>query len=135
MRIPTAALAGAAVLLVAAAPAMAQAQQQQASAAAVDLSGRWELSIDLAEGTAQGTLTLAQDGGAVRGTLETQDGRAELQSGTIKENAVAFRASITHGGQPVELAFTGTVEGNTMSGTARGAAGTVSWTATKAEGR
>ncbi len=102
-----------------------------ASAQAVDLTGKWEVSV---AGTQQGNqsapLELKKDGDKFVGVFFTPQGNADV-SATVKGNVVTFVLPPfqTQNG-PLEVAMTGTVEGDTMKGTMdAGGRATFDWTA------
>lgn len=121
-----------------------------AQAQDADVSGAWILSFELGGGRrggggpVTGTLTLEVDGGAITGTFqrEGQENAADV-TGTIEGNSITFRLAGMggrrgggggggqRGGGPT---FTGTVEGETMSGEVSfGNRGATEWSARRPE--
>ena len=87
---------------------------------AVDVSGTWEMEVDGAMGTLETTLTLEQSDGRLQGQMETQFGTLEVTGGTVSGREISFTAVFDAGGQTAELSFSGTVEGDEMSGSGSG---------------
>lgn len=106
--------------------ASTQPQQEgaQDSGASSSVSGNWQLSWTAANGNQrQVTMQVKQDGSKLSGTFEGERGSAPLK-GSLKGNQVSFSVKLPRR----QASFTGTVDGNKMSGTtAEGA----SWTATR----
>ena len=91
---------------------------------AANISGNWEVSFTGRNGgERQVAMQLKQQGSKLSGTFQGQRGSAPL-SGTVQGNEVAFNVKMKRR----DASFTGTVEGDKMSGkTEQGA----SWTATR----
>jgi hypothetical protein len=107
-----------------------------ASAQAVDLTGKWEVSV---AGTQQGSLIapleLKRDGGRFVGVFSTPQGNADV-SATLKGNVVTFELPPfqTQNG-PLQVTMTGTVDGDTMKGTMdAGGRATFDWAAKRPAG-
>jgi hypothetical protein len=99
--------------------AQAAAQPGQPARPPVDVAGTWTLTINVPEGSMVLTARFQQSGAEVTGTVsEPQIGTADIRSGAVAGNALSFAASINVGGTLVDVEFSGTVEGNTMKGTA-----------------
>jgi hypothetical protein len=105
-----------------------------ASAQAVDLTGKWDVSI---AGTQQGNvsapLELKKDGDKFVGVFSTPQGNADV-SATVKDNVVTFVLPPfqTQNG-PIEVTMSGTVDGDTMKGTMdAGGRATFDWVAKRA---
>ena len=95
------------------------------------VAGNWTLSLETPQGAANPTLVLEQDGQKLKGTYTGRVGEAPV-TGTIKESAIAFSVRINAQGQEFELAFKGTVEGDTMKGTVElGPLGSANWSGTR----
>jgi invasion protein IalB len=76
-----------------------------------NLTGNWQLSCTGRKGqTRQAALQIQQDGSKLSGTISVGSGRSGALNGTIQGTQVSFSAP---GGK---LTFTGTVNGNTMTG-------------------
>ena len=88
---------------------MATAQDKPANVA-----GSWTIDVSGDTGNAKQSMTLAQDGGKITGTFKgpRQSGKID---GTVDGNNIKFH--VTAG---IPLDYTGTVEGDSMSGTMSG---------------
>lgn len=86
----------------------------------VNLTGKWTLSVTGRQGTQESTLDLkmAEDG-ALSGTLTSRQGTFSITSGWVSGNQFSFTLSIAMGPRTVEATYSGTVEGDQMTGTAR----------------
>jgi zinc protease len=82
-----------------------------------DAAGRWQLKIDFAGQSLPVTLVLEQDGNDVTGSLETMLGNGVIDEGRIRGNTLTATASTEMQGQPLELAITGKIDGDSMAGT------------------
>ncbi len=80
------------------------------------VAGNWQVSWQGRQGTQQGTLQFQQDGSKLTGTMEGERGSAPL-SGTVNGNTVSFTVEMKGERRSMTLAFTGTVDGDKMSGT------------------
>ena len=117
------------------------------SAQTPDISGQWELTRAGGGGGGRGgggggrggggggpiKMVIEQDGDTFTGTLEMPFGEATISEGTIKGEEIAFTVSMETPRGPVEMQYTGKIEGDTMSGTATTPRGESEWTAKKVE--
>ena len=95
-----------------------------ASSAGPAVAGNWQLSWTSAKGKEQqGTVQIKQEGKKLSGTFEGKRGSAALK-GSLQGTQISFSVKMPKG----ESAFTGTVDGDKMSGTTEEGA---SWTATR----
>ena len=85
------------------------------SASAADVSGTWTLSFNSPQGTAEGTLTLKQDGDQVTGTYNGPRNAAPV-SGTVSGDDIKLTATLDVGGQSLKLAFTVKVAADKIDG-------------------
>jgi hypothetical protein len=81
-----------------------------------DVAGNWQLAWQGRQGSQQGTLTIQQDGSKLSGTMQGERGSAPL-TGTIKGNTVSLNVNIDGERRSMTLAFSGTIDGDKMSGT------------------
>lgn len=87
--------------------------------AAIDVTGNWTIQIAVPEAPQTASLVLAQQGTAVTGTLSTpMTGSVDVRSGAVAGKRLTFTITVTIQGTVMEVAFDGTVEGNSMEGTA-----------------
>jgi uncharacterized pyridoxal phosphate-dependent enzyme len=81
-----------------------------------NLSGRWDVEIQYAAGSATHVLHLVQDGNKVEGAHQGNFLTRDI-SGTIAGDAVALSSSVTERhGDSLNYRFTGALSGETMSG-------------------
>jgi D-glucosaminate-6-phosphate ammonia-lyase len=84
---------------------------------AATLSGRWEVEIKYAASSATHTLHLLQDGNRLEGQHQGNFLARDI-AGTIDGEAVSLASSVTERhGDSLNYRFTGTISGDTMSGT------------------
>lgn len=81
-----------------------------------NVAGNWQLSWQGRQGSRQGTLAIQQNGTKLTGTMQGQRGSAPL-TGTVKGNTVSLKVEIQGERRSFTLAFTGTVDGDKMTGT------------------
>ena len=92
--------------------------KRTAASGAVDVSGTWAVVVDAGKGSEKPTLLLKQDGEKLSGYYRGQFGGAALR-GTIKGNAFDFWISLAVDGVGARLTYSGTVDKDTMKGTAK----------------
>jgi hypothetical protein len=85
------------------------------SAFAGDVTGTWAMTVESPMGTGNPSFTLVQKGEEVTGTYKGQMGEAKV-AGTLKGNALALSYDISAQGMELKITYSGTVDGNTMSG-------------------
>ena len=100
-----------------------------AAAQEVRVAGTWDITLETGRGTANPSMTLAQDGEKITGTYRGRLGESKLE-GTLKGNAIQFSVTLKFQDQPVTISYRGTVDGDSMKGTVQfGDRGSGSWTA------
>lgn len=82
-----------------------------------DVSGSWELSIDFQGQQIPVSLSLVQTGDTANGSLETMLGTGEISGGKVKGNKLSAAARTEIQGETVEFLISGTVNGDSISGT------------------
>jgi L-seryl-tRNA(Ser) seleniumtransferase len=93
------------------------------------VSGQWEMHLEFGRGSVNNTLMLEQAGGKLQGTHHTEFYATDL-NGTAAANTVRFQSSWRIEGQRLSYVFTGTVEGDHMTGTVNmGEYGETTWSA------
>jgi imidazolonepropionase-like amidohydrolase len=81
-------------------------------------TGTWSLSVDLGEGAQSVSLTLQQEGEALRGSIQGALGSAQIANASVGASGdIRFTAPVNVGGLTTEATFTGTITGNEMRGT------------------
>lgn len=117
----------------------AQAQQQgnpeqkPNNKAALNVTGKWTMTLDMSMGVATTALDLKQDGEKITGTYTGRYGTFQLE-GTLKERTIEFSFTMTAEGESVVMSFGGQVaeDGQTMKGNATlGEMGDATWSAKK----
>lgn len=94
--------------------------------------GTWNVTIDTPMGQRQSTLELATSGGALTGTQSAEGNKGAITDGTVKGDDVSWKIAITDP-MPMTLEFTGTVAGDSLSGTvALGAFGSFPFSGSRA---
>ncbi len=102
--------------------------------AAQDFTGTWEISIQGGRGGPQTrTLVLAQDGETLTGTMTVSLGgrggrgggpqELEVSNGTVDGNSFSFIVTLSFQGNSIDLNYSGTVDGDEISGTRGGPRG------------
>lgn len=84
-------------------------------ASAADLTGTWVLTVDSPQGTSNPTMVLQQDGNKVTGTYQGSFGSAEL-TGTVDGDSFTLNADMSMQGQDFTLTYSGTQNGDSMTG-------------------
>jgi len=82
-----------------------------------DVSGGWSLSIDFQGQQIPVSLTLVQTGNIANGSLETMLGTGEISDGKVNGNKLSAAARTEIQGETVEFLISGTVNGDSISGT------------------
>lgn len=107
--------------------ASAPLQDNAANSSAASLSGNWQMSWTGANGAQrQGTMEIKQDGAKLNGKFQGERGSAAV-TGSLDGSQVSFRVKLPRR----TVSFTGTINGDRMSGTTEQGA---SWTATRQQG-
>jgi len=116
-----------------------------ASAPAIDVSGRWEVALDVAGGTVAHVFELTQQGASVAGTHRLRSSANPI-AGTVAGDRVLLQSLHPGEGVPLSYRFAGALAGGVLKGTAelgtaaigvpnlvnRREYGEASWTATRA---
>ncbi len=103
------------------------------SALAQDVSGEWEITSEGRQGPRTQTIKIEQDGEKITVTMEGRMGEVTGE-GTIKDNKIEWKITRTMRDMEMTMTYTGTVEGDTMSGEmemSMGDRGPSEWTAKK----
>jgi hypothetical protein len=99
-----------------------------------DISGTWNLSVDVDGTKGTPTVVLEQQGSTLTGTVTNPRGRQRV-TGTVKGNQAVFGFETTREGQPFKASYRGTIDSpRRMTGEVEfsGAlSGTGTWVATK----
>ena len=82
----------------------------------VAVSGTWNLTVDSPRGSRNGTLELAANGATLKGMWSGERGDREISGGTVEGSAVSWKVVISGPMGEMTMAFTGKLDGDTMSG-------------------
>lgn len=87
-------------------------------------AGTWNVVMQTPIGERKVTLTLATTGGALTGKMVAEGGSVDIFEGKVAGNDASWKADIQNP-MPLTLEFSGTVAGDSISGTVSAAVG--SW--------
>jgi hypothetical protein len=87
-----------------------------AAAKVTDVSGTWELNVESPMGSRASDAIFTQTGETLGGKMVSPRGETPL-TGTISGETVKFGINVNVQGQNLQIDYTGTVTGDTMSGT------------------
>ncbi len=94
-----------------------------------DVSGVWDLTVEISGASSHPSITLKQDGDRLTGWYEGQMGKSDLE-GSLKGSEIRFRVTLKFQDAAYAVTYTGTVEADAMKGTVRfGDSGTGNWSA------
>jgi len=79
------------------------------------VDGSWNLSMQTPMGERKATLVASAQGGKLTGKQSGDGASTEIFDGSVNGNDVSWKISITNP-MPLTLQFTGTVDGDKMSG-------------------
>ena len=80
-----------------------------------NVAGKWEMSSEGPNGTMTQTLTITQDGGAIKGTITGRRGETPFE-GTVTGNKISFTVKRETPNGTFVTDYTATVDGDTMKG-------------------
>src|SRR5215204_400858 len=96
-----------------------------------DIIGKWDLSIGTAQGSMPATLTVNKEGDKLTGVISSMQGEIPTTV-TQKEKEVSIEMSIQTPNGPLNIVMSGTVDADTMKGTADfGGRGSGEWSGKK----
>jgi hypothetical protein len=112
------------------------ASMVSAPAAAQGLTGTWEVTSEGRRGPQTTTLALVQSGTSLTGTLTMTGGggrggrgggggarEVEISDGEIDGTSFTFTVTLAFGNNSIEQTYSGTIDGDEMSGTIEGGRG------------
>ncbi len=95
------------------------------------VDGKWEIVINSPLGAQKAQLDFASDGAVLTGTQQASQGSGPVENGKVDGDAVSWSGKITSP-MPMTLDFTGTVSGDSMSGSVKaGSFGSFPFTGTR----
>jgi hypothetical protein len=86
------------------------------AAKVTDVSGTWELNVESPMGSRASDAIFTQTGETLGGKMVSPRGEVPL-TGTVNGDNVKFGINVNVQGQSLQIDYTGTVTGDTMSGT------------------
>ena len=102
-----------------------------AAAKVTDVSGTWELNVESPMGSRASDAIFTQSGETLGGKMVSPRGEVPL-TGTVSGDTVKFGINVNVQGQNLQIDYSGTVTGDTMSGTVVfGSFGDGKWTGKK----
>ena|SRR5579871_4028260 len=114
------------IVFVMALSAFCLSAQGAAKGETAKVAGTWQMSLDTPHGPMKGPLKVQQDGAKISGTYELEMFGSMTIAGKIEGDKVSFSLEVPNAG--MTLAFTGTLEGDKMSGSTDHAG---NWNATR----
>jgi hypothetical protein len=113
-----------AALIISVVPVCAQDGQKPAT---IDVTGKWESTVESPQGSLVSAVTYKQDGEALTGTHVGQMGELALK-GTVKGDQISYTITVDMGGQSLTITYSGKISGDTITGTAEfGGMGSGNW--------
>jgi hypothetical protein len=99
----------------------------------MSVEGKWNVTMQTPLGTLRFSWDLANDGGAWRGRMLGQPpvGDSDLRSISVDGDALAFETTARSPMGPLELAFTGTVAADAITGVCKTAYGEFGFSAAR----
>src|ERR1700686_5831671 len=105
-----------ALICLLAAPLLVAQDSESNNAQPTNIGGAWQLSWQGRGGSQQATIQFQQDGSNLSGTFQGLGGSSSQLTGSVAGNNVSFNLQV-QGRRTMTLAFTGTIDGDKMSGT------------------
>lgn len=95
------------------------------------VSGTYAITIDIPGQPMAATWTFNQQGSTLNGTMVSQMGTTQITGGKVTADGFSFAATVPFGGSSIDIAVSGTVKGNEISGTIDSPQGAVPFYGTK----
>lgn len=99
--------------------------------ALAQVGGNYSITVEIPGQPAQGTLSLTQQEAILTGNLQTPFGNVPIKDGKVTAEGFSFTATVEFSGSTVELAVSGRVTGNQISGIMTAPQGTIPFSGTK----
>ena len=96
-----------------------------------NVSGTYNINIEISGQAIPATLTLVGQGRNLSGSLQSQFGTSEIKDGEVTADGFKFNSSINFAGNAAEINVTGKVAGNQISGTFTTPQGTAQYSGTR----
>ena len=81
-----------------------------------NVAGKWEMTNETPRGTQTSTFTFEQEENVLTGTVATQRGETPINSGSVEGNVVTFTIVRGMGDRSMEITYSGTLDGDTITG-------------------
>jgi hypothetical protein len=99
-----------------AAPLLLAQDSQSNNSQSPNIGGAWQISWEGRGGSQQATIQIQQDGSKLSGTFQDSGGASSQLAGSVAGNNISVSVQV-QGRRTMTLAFTGTIDGDEMSGT------------------
>src|SRR5215469_8243080 len=86
------------------------------SARAADPGGTWKLAVHTPQGDHDVSLSITRQGDSITGTLQGPEGPGQIRNAAMEGNRLKFDVTISVGGNNIDASFSGTIEGDSISG-------------------
>lgn len=83
------------------------------------VDGTYDIEVDSPMGKMGARVTLETDGSKLKGTVESQMGTQPFENGTVDGDKIAWSMEVSSPMGTMELAYSGTVSGDEISGEVR----------------
>lgn len=98
----------------------------------VDVTGKWDLTVNTDQGARPGTLTISRNGDTLAGSVSGPQGDIPVDI-SLKEKAITISMSVQTQNGTLNITMDGTVDGDQMNGQlTMGTSGTATWSAKRA---
>ena len=98
----------------------------------VDVTGKWDLTVNTDQGARPGTLTISRNGDTRAGSVSGPQGDIPVDI-SLKEKAITISMSVQTQNGTLNITMDGTVDGDQMNGQlTMGTSGTATWSAKRA---
>jgi imidazolonepropionase-like amidohydrolase len=81
-----------------------------------DPSGTWKISVHTPQGDHDVTLSITRDRDSITGTLQGPESPSQIRNATLEGNRLRFDVTISVGGNNIDTSFSGTIDGDSISG-------------------
>ena len=102
-------------------------------ALAADIAGTWTITFEGAQGTRTNELTVVQTETGYSGSLTGQRGTTELESIAVEGADFSFSFTMQAPAGELDITYSGTVSGDTLTGTIAAPMGSVPFTGARKE--
>jgi hypothetical protein len=98
----------------------------------VDVTGKWDMTVNTDQGARPGTLTISKNGDTLAGSVSGPQGEIPVDI-SLKEKAITISMSLQTQNGTIDITMNGTVEGDQMGGQVSfGNNGSATWSAKRA---